>query len=232
MRYWVIVNYGNRELYVRTANISIERKLYTNLKQTAVVLASDSDIEVIENFSNDSVEIVSMNNNVFKILNTEGRTGYINQRSLDDWSIVKRELVQEHLERKYRSGIPIIISDVSIDEINSVGGVDVTVEWEYIKTNKIAKYIDFSFLPYNEVGDIQTCRIRKNSRFTGRITGPIRNGKHSNSTWGTAWYNRSISCIKLIKVKIIYTDGTQYTYVNELPKLYNIGFKNSCEYIE
>lgn len=229
---WLIVNYGNRELYVKAINVSVDRKFYFKLKKTSVVLSSYSDTEIIKNFSNDSVEIVDVKGYCFEILNTKGETGYINQNSIDDWQIVKRELNQEYIESKHRNGIPIIVKDVSVSNINSADGVDVTVEWEYIKKDKIAKYVEFSLLPYNRVGDIQTCRIRNTSRFTGQITGPVKSGEESNSYWGTAWYNNTISCIKLTKVRIIYTDGTQYTYVNELPKLYSMEFTNSCEYNE
>lgn len=133
-------------------------------------------------------------------------------------------------EEKIREGVPFIIKDINVRQINSAGGVDFEIDWKYINNKKVIKYIYFTVDPYNSVGDIQKCDVREHSRFTGQITGPIKGGERDLAVWETAWYNNTISCIKLTKVKVIYTDGTQYTYVNELPKLYGISFSNSCEY--
>ena len=133
-------------------------------------------------------------------------------------------------EELIKKGTPLIISDVGVEDINSANGVDFFVKWRYLDPKKIIKYIYFTATPYNAVGDIQKCSIRGSSVSRVQVTGPIESGGVSTSVWEATWYNNTIRCIKLTKVKIIYTDGTQYTYVNELPKLFDSGFKNSCKY--
>lgn len=135
-------------------------------------------------------------------------------------------LKNEDLEKRR-----IIINRISITNIDSANGVDFSIEWRYYDKSKVIKYIYFTVVPYNEVGDIQKGTIRKYSTFTGKITGPIKASfDFRNPTWGTAWYNNTISCIKLTKVKVEYMDGTSYTYVNELSKILDSDFKNDCRY--
>jgi hypothetical protein len=84
-----------------------------------------------------------------------------------------------------------------------------------------------SAIPYNNVGDKQDCTIN----FNGRITGPIKaNEEIKVISFENAWYNPTISCVKLVKVQLIYMDGSSYTYVNELAKIINKNFANSCDY--
>ena len=64
---------------------------------------------------------------------------------------------------------------------------------------------------------------------TGKITGPIlAENKFDTSLWENAWYNNTITCIKITKVKVIYTDDSTYTYVKELNKILDNRFTNKC----
>ncbi len=137
------------------------------------------------------------------------------------------------LNKLRNEGIPIIIKDVAVDDINSAGGVEFSINWQYINNKKVIKYIEFTVVPYNEVGDLQKCSIRNRTSVTCQIAGPIENfSKPASYNWDNTWYNSTISCVKLSKVKVIYMNGTQYTYINELPKLFDEGFNNSCKYGE
>ncbi len=123
---------------------------------------------------------------------------------------------------------------MSVLEIYHKDAVDFEVDWKYINDKKVVKYIYFTVVPYNSVGDIQTCRISGDSEFTGRVTGPIERGYNgwpgSGEHWPFPWMNNTITCIELTKVKVVYMDGSQYTYINELPKILDSDFKNSCKY--
>ena len=65
--------------------------------------------------------------------------------------------------------------------------------------------------------------------FTGKITGPIKPKEYFESSyWETAWYNNTISCIKITKVNVQYMNGTSYTYVKELSRVLDPENNNDC----
>ncbi|MCB2297077.1 hypothetical protein [Clostridium tagluense] len=92
---------------------------------------------------------------------------------------------------------------------NSAGGVDLNIVWEN-SSSKIIKYITFEVVPYNAVSDAQSCSISGNSNFRGKVTGPINAGETygDNSSWECAWYNNTITSVKLVGVDITYMDGS------------------------
>jgi hypothetical protein len=90
--------------------------------------------------------------------------------------------------------------------------------------------MNFTVEAYNAVGDVQTGRIRRQSKQELQLTGPIDPSDEYNvNAWETVWYNSTIKCIKLKKVKVEYIDGSKYTYVNELPTILAESFSNSCK---
>ncbi len=56
-------------------------------------------------------------------------------------------------------------------EINSVGGVEPIIRWRN-DSGKTIKYIYFTVVPYNAVGDIVSCRISGDSTEYLQVTGP------------------------------------------------------------
>lgn len=127
-----------------------------------------------------------------------------------------------------KTNFPIRIHDVWIAEMNSAGGVTVAMNAQYFKKSKTIKYLHFTLIPYNAVGDKIKCEIRGTSEFIGRVTGPVTSQYEPFFWfWETAWYNSAIKCIKVSKVKVEYTDGTTYTYVRELPRILG-EFDNLC----
>ena len=146
----------------------------------------------------------------------------IDQTAKTNDSFTEKQIKQE-------SGQKIFINRVMITEINSSNGISFKIEWKYIDTSKTIKYIYFSVIPYNAVGDIQSCEISGSSSFTGQVTGPISAEDYPIvSRWENAWYNNTIKCIKITKIKVIYTDGSSYSYINELPKIFDSEFTNRC----
>jgi hypothetical protein len=152
--------------------------------------------------------------------------------SLDAAELVKLAARVEKLESGYdaigKSNYPLRIHDVSIAEMNSVGGVTVGITAQYFKKSKNIKYLYFTLTPYNSVGDKVACSIRGTSEFIGRVTGPVA-AQYDPLFWfwETAWYNSAITCIKVSKVKIEYTDGSSYTYVREINKILG-EYSNLC----
>jgi len=182
---------------------------------------------------NENIECLSCVNSMIKIKDKEGNTGYIDSFNFGVRYEVLRSicegLVKKDLQYIKEAGKNIFINGAYVTNINSASGVNFKIELIYIDKSKTIKYIYFTVLPYNAVGDIVTCNIDEHSTFTGKVTGPIdaeENIKYYE--WENAWYNNTVQCIKITKVKIIYLDGSSYTYVNELPKILNHKYINKC----
>lgn len=126
----------------------------------------------------------------------------------------RKELVDQSKQDKARSIIRV--SSVATDDPNSAGGVNLRVRWQN-KSSKVIKYADFTVVPYNAVGDIVQCTIRRSSEYTGRVTGPIDAGGWYGGIyyWQTAWYNNTIVKAELKKIKLEYMDGTFETLLGE-----------------
>lgn len=183
------------------------------------------------------VTVVDYNNLHFKVC-IDSICGYVDEKltfpNMELLSFIKEyRKVKEEVDKVTLEGKRISINRINVEEINSEGGVDFSIKWGYFDKSKIIKYIYFSVVPYNEVGDPQTCESRKYSTFTGQVTGPIKASfDFRSSKWEIAWYNNTIRCIKLTKVRVEYTDGSTYTYVKELPKILDDNFSNNCDYKE
>jgi len=91
---------------------------------------------------------------------------------------------------------------------NSAGGV--SVQWSFKNvTGKTIKYASFWFTPYNAVNDVVTCSIKGTSSDGVKYTGPLENGAiHTGALWENAWYNYSITTVRMTHVYIEYMDGT------------------------
>ena len=120
---------------------------------------------------------------------------------------------------------------------NSAGGW--SVSWSFKNnTEKVIKYASFWFTPYNAVGDIVECTIRRTSTDGVKYTGPLApGGVHSGGLWENAWYNRSIASVKLDYVYVEYMDGTsEKIYPSEIsfsvPKGVSVGgcYVATCVY--
>lgn len=142
--------------------------------------------------------------------------GYVTQAQMEEAVVLAKQneetqkqkaLAERSKEDKARSIIRV--SRVSTDDPNSAGGVDFSIVWQNT-SNKVIKYCYFTVVPYNAVEDAVSCTIRRESEFTGKVTGPINPGQWNGEgrSWECAWYNRSIVKAKLKSIKIDYIDGT------------------------
>lgn len=95
-------------------------------------------------------------------------------------------------------------------EINGANGV--SLEHKYFNTtDKVIKYITFSYVPYNAVGDKVSCTVRDKVVSAGKLTGPINPKREGRVKWDTLWYNPTVSRIVLVQIDIDYMDGTNET---------------------
>lgn len=114
----------------------------------------------------------------------------------------------------------IVISKLYTENPNSAGGVS----WDIVFTNKSdkeIKYAYFTVIPYNAVGDIVACTIKRSSEFTGMVTGPIAPGEQygNGRYFDCAWYNNTIVRCELTGIRIEYTDGTYKSFDSDESKL-------------
>lgn len=184
----------------------------------------------LSNFSRDKVEIISYSNGFFKVKDSTNQTGFIKSYGIDNEDIFIDKLNESALKEAKSKKQNILMRGANVSDVNSAGGVEISVEWLYLNKNKDIKYMEFTFQPYNNVSDVQKSEIGNLINFTGQATGPIKaSDKFKKYYWKNTWYNSTISCVKITKVKITYMDGSSYIYVNELPKLLDKNFSNTCK---
>ena len=179
------------------------------------------------------VKVVGHSGRSFRVV-YNGLEGAISRRCLEfdrDVNEVISELTlgsQSRLDSIGNTNYPLQVNGMSVVDIDNADGVSFAIQLQYLKKAKTIKYLYITVVPYNAVGDPVTCNIRDHSTFTGKVTGPIKASASNRSyEWGQAWYNNTIRCIKLTKVKVEYMDGTSYTYETELPKILG-SYKNDC----
>lgn len=129
------------------------------------------------------------------------------QKKADTETAKAKEEAEKGAKGKAREIIRV--KSVYPSEPNSAGGVDLYIVWQN-KSSKIIKYAYFEVEPYNAVGDVVSCSISGNSTFRGQETGPIKQNqwRDDGRYWECAWYNNTITKVKLLQVDIEYMDGS------------------------
>lgn len=108
----------------------------------------------------------------------------------------------------------IRVKRVYIFDTNSAGKVDISINF-INNSEKIIKYVDFSVVPYNAVGDAVKDHGKYDSEKSFRATGPFERGQGLKSgLYWDGWYNSTIVSLKLTKIEIEYMDGSKV----EIPK--------------
>lgn len=184
----------------------------------------------LKNFGLKNVEVLGYAQDFVRVRDTTGKIGYVWTYTSDIPSKILNKIENDLNKRIEEEDKNIFIHSAVITDINSAGGVNVGIEWMYRNTEKDIKYIYFTLIPYNDVGDIQQSEIGGDSQFIGQATGPIQaENEFMTMTWENAWYNHSISCVKITKVRVEYMDGSSYIYVRELPKIMDSQYQNNCK---
>lgn len=93
---------------------------------------------------------------------------------------------------------------------DSAGGFDVQIKIKNIGTKTI-KYVTLFMVPYNAVGDVVACEVRREAERNVRFTGPLASDKTTGGWWNNAWYNTSIKGAVITKAVVEYMDGTVET---------------------
>jgi hypothetical protein len=185
-------------------------------------------IEVNENLMLVSYKLHSKYNNVSYInddlFNNEILPSWISnvdfiKKDIDN--IIKKNKAlqfQTNKENELKNiGSPIFIIRSRIIGPNSAGGVNVGVFFRNISEKKI-KYIYFTIVPYNRVGDIVRCTISGRSSVRLEKVGFISPDEYSKDyeVWANVWYNHNVSSIKITNIEIIFEDDSKQELKNNM----------------
>ena len=188
-----------------------------------------NSVDIVKNFDGSNYEVLDYYGKPFSkysscnylIKDINNKTGFLYRSECD--MELNNKLDQKNSIEILEKSKPLNIIGTKIEDINSADGVDISITLQYLDKSKDIKYIRFTWVPYNCVGDPVSGRY-DNGKKTGVVTGPISaSNERLNWHWETMWYNNTICSIKLVKVQVEYMDNTKYTYVNELPK-YHLRF--------
>ncbi len=147
-----------------------------------------------------------------------------------------RETIDAEIEKRRHEELAASIQNpfIEIYEIttttpNSAGGVGAHVQWQNISSETF-KYIYFTAVPYNAVGDLQKSEIGGRCAIDLKSTGPINPGMpvdmrnvylyndrkdvsiYGGDYWENLWYNSSIRKAKITAVRIVLMDGFEIEY--------------------
>lgn len=112
------------------------------------------------------------------------------------------------------SDVPNILDITNVKYyVNSVGGIDVYMNFKNKSTQKTINYINVDIKFYNRVGDLLKDDISRSDHATLQYTGPLAAGKSSGETyWRACFYNSTFGgTCQITQIEIIYSDGTSLT---------------------
>lgn len=137
--------------------------------------------------------------------------------------------IKTDIQTLRESGKKLAISSSGAHGPDYAGGVKFGFAYRNL-TNKTIKYVDFWVKPYNAVGDVQYDSITKRATMQVVDTGPIAPNGVSGGVSTPLWYNHSITCLVIVKLRIRYVDGTSKTYTGNkgIKELMLRNVTNSC----
>jgi hypothetical protein len=124
-------------------------------------------------------------------------------------------ILEKYTKNANAIGSPFVIQRYGIKNINSAGGVAIDFNIKFINIDRRVKYLYFTVIGYNRVGDIVYDTIDGNSKHTFRHTGwlPTKYGDtiftEAYCGWNNCWYNYDTSYIKLIELKIVWENNSE-----------------------
>lgn len=90
------------------------------------------------------------------------------------------------------------------------GGVGIHNEI-YNASEKEIKYLTFTYVAYNQVGDLIRCTVKGEAEARGKLTGPIAPNETASVDWDVLWYNPTISSVAIQEILVQFMDGTEET---------------------
>jgi len=106
-------------------------------------------------------------------------------------------------------GRPLVFFRADAVVVDHLGATSFITTWVNTSPDTI-RYLDVTAVPINAVGDKVASEVGGHVAFTGRATGPFPPvAGVERGVWPGAWYNGSIWCARLTRVRIEY--GTRRT---------------------
>lgn len=180
---------------------------------------------------------------------TDGtRVGYVRNLTADVFrngvklsKYKEQDLAFEELQHLWKAQLAELVGDRKLVVLgaypegpNSAGGAQVNIVWRHLDPSKVVKYITFTVVPYNGVGDRVACTITGAGPRKLQATGPFDAIPLASATYGhqavfdVQWYNPSITCITVTQVDVQYMDGSSKTYIKDLDSILSPEFQNNC----
>lgn len=126
------------------------------------------------------------------------------------------EFKVEALEKKRQEMIrSLAITSYYLSKPNSAGGVSAYFYYKNL-SDKTIKYLCWTGIAINAVGDSVDCEARGYYSFNGKDTGPVKKGQTSGGVWDCAWYNYSARKLKITEISIEYMDGTSIVLTGDI----------------
>ena len=91
---------------------------------------------------------------------------------------------------------------------NKFNGVGVSHKI-YNASDKTIKYITFTYIPYNAVGDVIKCQTSGKSEVSAKLTGPLQPNEEAIVEFDALWYNPTIKKAVIKEVVIQYMDNSK-----------------------
>lgn len=115
-------------------------------------------------------------------------------------------LVELHTAK--RDGRPIFVSNIGVSKPNAFGAMAASVAFHNTSA-KGYKYVDFTVVAVNRVGDVLRRDGDETSEIKLRFTGPLRRGRTPGvMKWPAIWYRTPITCLRIRRIVITHLDGT------------------------
>lgn len=235
---------------LKAQSVQIGDTIYVNedtfLRAEATFSSRNNYVSDISESTLAVLKAISTDGNYYKI-DDGNYVGWLHYTYVSDLRIVRQEkqkvldyeekllmFNEENLKPLREKGYGILLKKMSYST-NSAKGVTPSVTFENIERTKIIKYITFTFTPYNPVGDIAFGNIRNLSTSEARGVGPIRPGEEASFSFENLWYNDTIKCIVINKIRVEHMDGSIYTYIKDLADIRkdskSIKLNNECDVV-
>ena len=201
----------------------IQNQTIPDTVNTYLLVSNQIDVHVRPNVNSPVIRTIRASRNYPRVYLVEGSIGqwvlitwtnrderhygYVLKRSFDA-VIVNNDPVELELTSGNTSN-NVVITGVYPTAPNSADGVDIKIGYINTQNSQTLKYFIFEVVPFNRVGDVVVDTIRSRSSARLRATGPFSaNGQERWSTWPTVFYNRSLSCIELRSITLVYADDS------------------------
>lgn len=179
---------------------------------------AQSAIEAIGNVTLDSKAAIDAASDAFNSIPTASRVKVENRAELTKANETYAALVHaQQAQKEIEEARQLIrVTKVAVSAPDSAGGVELYFNFINNSDNTI-KYLHFGVTFYNAVNDIVLPNYDKQAINYCQETGPYKKGEGLSGTnwyWGK-FYSFDIKTVKLVYLKIDYTDGTTVTFTKD-----------------